>query len=147
MIDSDGFRKDGRLVSDLAVVERDIKLVLMGTEACADRFLDLDTGRLRRWCLAEQKSIRAGIDFGPSLAPKRPCFGLRYSSEARAYRLVGLVRQRAKELCGDGDPWGKQYFAALLFWTLDALKYEALRPTKKLLALYSASEILSKFGP
>lgn len=137
-IDCGDYRPDGRLVSDLAIVERDIKLVLLGTEKEADGFFDLDVRQIPDWCPAERDSIQKGITYKPGHAPgsaQNP------SPVYRAYRLVGLVRERAQEL----DPDGTHYFAALLYWTLDALKYEAVRPTKKLLALYSASEILRKF--
>jgi hypothetical protein len=137
-IDCGDYRKDGRLVSDLAIVERDIKLVLLGTEEEADGFFDLDVGRIPEWRHAESDAIEKGITYKPDHAPgsaQNP------SPVYRAYRLVGLVRQRAQEL----DPDGRHYFAALLYWTLDALKYQAVRPTKKLLALYSAGEILRKF--
>lgn len=137
-IDCGDYRPDGRLVSDLAIVERDIKLVLLGTEKDAGGFFDLDVRQIPDWCPAERDSIEKGITCKPDQAPGS---AHNPSPVYRAYRLVGLVRQRAQEL----DPDGRHYFAALLFWTLDALKYQAVRPTKKLLALYSASEILRKF--
>jgi hypothetical protein len=138
-IDCGDYRADGRLVSDLAIVERDIKLVLLGTERDVDGFFDLDVQQIPDWCRAEHDSIEKGIGYKSENAlgnPQKPC------GVFRAYRLIGLVRQRAKEL----DPDGKHYFAALLYWTLDALKYAAVRPTKKLLALYSVSDILRRFG-
>ena len=119
-------------------MERDIKLVLLGTEKEADGFFDLDVRQIPDWRPAERDSIEKGIGYKPDHAPGS---GQNPSPVYRAYRLIGLVRQRAQEL----DPDGTHYLAALLFWTLDALKYEAVRPTKKLLALYSASQILQKF--
>ena len=44
------------------------------------------------------------------------------------------------------DHQGRHYFAALLYWTLEALQHEAIRPTKKLLAMYSAAKILEAFS-
>lgn len=143
LIDCGDYEATGRLVSDLALIERDIKLVLMSTEEEADKFFDLDTRRLIDWCKNEQNSIGRGIEFEPRDALTSPSG--EFPSANRAYRLVGLVRERAKAVCRESDSGGIQYFAALLYWTLDALKYEAIRPTKKLLALYSASEILLKF--
>lgn len=140
LIDCGDYDANGRLVSDLAIVERDVKLVLLGIEKEADGFFDLDVRRMPDWCNAEHEAIGRLLDYTPEHAPTGP-------SVKRAYRLIGLVRQKAKELSGEWDPGGKHYFAMLLFWTLDALKYKlAVRPTKKLLALYSASEILRKFG-
>ena len=138
LIDCGDYRADGRRVSDLAIIERDVKLVLLGTDKEAGGFFDLDVRHIPDWYYAERDSIEKGITYKTDHAPGIP---QNPSPTCRAYRLVGLVRQQAQKL----DPDGIHYFAALLFWTLDALKYRAVRPTKKLLALYSASEILRKF--
>lgn len=143
LIDCGDYEMSGRMVSDLGLIERDIKLVLMGTEEAADEFLDLDTRWLSQWCNNERNSIARGIGFEPGDALPPPAG--EFPSATRAYRLVGQVRQRARVLCGRSDAKGLHYFAALLYWTLDSLRYEAIRPTKKLLALYSASEILLRF--
>jgi hypothetical protein len=139
LIDCGDYRPDGRLVSDLALIERDVKLVLMGTENSAGRFFDLDVTQLPDWCEAERYSISRGLDYRLNEAPLAP------RSVKRAYRLIERVRQRAKQVCGK-DLWGQHYFAALLYWTLDVLKYPALRPTKKLLALYSVGETVRHFA-
>jgi hypothetical protein len=139
LIDCGGYRSNGRLVSDIAVVERDVKLVMMGLERQAGDFYDLDTGQLQHWYQAERNAIGHGLHYTPAQAIM---LAGPYSSATRAYRLVGVVRQRACDLCGDWDSTGRHYFAALLYWTLEILQYPAVRSTKKLLALYSASEIL-----
>ena len=140
LIDCGGYRSDGRLVSDLAVVERDIKLVMMGLEDEASKFFDLDIQQLSDWSHAERVAIGSGLSYTPrASARSRRSLLLRNS---RSSPRRNRVRQRAKELCGDWDPEGKHYFAALLYWTLEILQYPAVRRTKKLLALYSASEIL-----
>ncbi len=143
LIDCGDYEATGRLVSDMALIERDIKLVLMSTEEEADKFFDLDTGRLSDWCNNEQNSIGRGVRFKPGDA--LPALPGEFPSTNRAYRLVGLIRRRAKALCEKSDPEGIHYFAALLYWTLDVLRYDSIRPTKKLLALYSAAEILLRF--
>ncbi|MEN6426192.1 MAG: hypothetical protein ABFE13_12560 [Phycisphaerales bacterium] len=142
-IDCGGYEPQGRLVSDLAIIERDIKLVLMGTEVKAGPHFDLDVADMGNWYQAEQESISRGIQYRAEHAP--PQHPKKYAPSHRAYQLVGLVRRRAQELSGDWDDQGKHYFAALLFWTLDILKYDAVRPTKKLLAIASAAEILKRF--
>jgi hypothetical protein len=142
LIDCGDYKPNGRLVSDLALIERDIKLVLMGTEQKANGFYDLDTAWMTQWRNAERDSIGYGLAYEPLNAPPRR---EEAPSANQAYRLIGLVRQKARTLCSDADPNGIHYFAALLYWTLEALKYDAVRPTKKLLALYSGSEILLKF--
>ena len=133
----------GRLVSDLAIIERDIKLVLMGTEPSAPGFRDLDVEELKIWCQGEQRAIAKGLGLEIPHGARGRWWQQRPST-ARAYRLVATVRQYAHKTCGESDRQGYHYFAALLFWTLDALRYDAIRPTKKLFALYSASEILRK---
>jgi hypothetical protein len=145
LIDCGDFEPRWRLVSDLAQIEREIKLVLMGTENQALPFHDLNTARFHEWCEAERAAIERGMEYQPKFAPVPGGEG--YRTAARAYHLIGMVRQRAKKHCGKADDkTGVHYFAALLFWTLDALRYKEIRRTKKLLALYSASEILRKFG-
>jgi hypothetical protein len=146
LIDCGGFSDRGRLVSDLAIIERDVKLLMMGTEPEMKPYFDLDIRQLSKWCTAEQEATQIGIDYQVRDAPAPS--DKRYSAVARAYPLIGLVRERAKQLCPDDDSRGRHYFAALLYWTLETLKHEAIRPTKKLLALYSAAKILEAFsGP
>jgi hypothetical protein len=140
LIDCGGYMPDGRLVSDLALIERDIKLVLMSTERDAGGFLDLDVNQLSQyWCQAERDAISRRLNYAPDNAPINP------SPVRRAYRLIGHIRTKANEVSPEQDKEGKQYFAALLYWTLDILKYKAVRSTKKLLALYSAGEIIRTF--
>ena len=138
LIDCGGYRPNGRLVSDLAMIERDVKLVLMGIEHNAGGFFDLEVGQLQGWCHAESDAIARGLEYSPSFAPTSS------DSIKRAYRLIGRIRERAKQISGR-DGLGKHYFAALLYWTLDVLKYQAVRPTKKLLAIHSAAEIVNTF--
>jgi len=142
LIDLGGFNTDGRLVFDLALIETDLKVCLMATETDARGLLDLHSPSLKIWFSAESESLSVNstqITFDPNAAPitKDPAV-------ARAYRLIAMVREQAKEL-SDKDPQGRHYFAALLYWTLNSLRYDSIRPTKKLLAIYSASEILRRF--
>ena len=116
----------------------------MGMEDQAFPFYDLNTENFHEWREAETAAIAHKMEYQPKFAPVPG--KAKYATAARAYRLIGMVRQRAKKLCGKADDkLGVHYFAALLFWTLDALRYKEIRRTKKLLALYSASEILRSF--
>lgn len=94
LIDCGGYQPDGRLVSDLALIERDVKLVLMRTENDAGGFFDLEVGSLSVWCQAESASISRNLGYMPAFAPD--------SSEPvrRAYRLIGRIRERAKQVSG-----------------------------------------------
>jgi hypothetical protein len=137
LIDCGEYRKRGRLVSDLALLERDVKLVLMATELSASQFLDLDITKLADWSYSERESLAQALACSPKSAPGSSTVA------KRAFRLVGHLRERAQTLAADKDIDGRHYFGALLFWTLDGLKYTAIRPTKKLFALYSAAEIIN----
>lgn len=140
LIDCGDYKPDGRLVADLALIERDVKLVLMNTERRLDAFGDLDPTQLPGWCQAERDAISRRLDYAPAYAPNTS------APVQRAYQLIGRIRERAKQVSGPRDDHGRHYFAALLYWTLDVLKYQAVRPTKKLLAVYSAAEIIRLFA-
>jgi hypothetical protein len=170
LIDCGDFTDKGRLVSDLAMIERELKIVLMGTNPTARGYFDLDAWRLsgaphslwqrlqflwnpRRlsgaphplaWCAAEKASITKGLAYKKEDAERDLAAD---PSVLRVYRAVASVRARAKGASGDFDPGGSHYFAALLYWTLDILKEPAVRRTKKLLAIYSAAQILGKKFP
>ncbi len=146
LIDVGGFSADGCLVSDLALIESDVKLCLMATETNAVGLLDLHSPSLKTWFQAEGHALSVAgkereVTMDTDAAPIA-----KDSAVARAYRIINRVRERAKEVCGDWDPEGRHYFAALLYWTLNSLRFDTIRPTKKLLAIYSASEILRRFS-
>ncbi len=140
LINCGGYRATGRLVSDLALIERDLKLVLMSTEAGAQGLLDLEAAQLSKWRRMESTAVSRGLHYTIHYAPASP------KSVRRAYSLISKVRQRAREV-SEQDDKGCHYFAALLYWTLEILRYPEVRPTKKLLALHSAAEILRMFDP
>jgi hypothetical protein len=130
MIDCGDYWPKGRLVWDLAVIERDIKLVLMETELGNGGFRDLDIGRLAEWCTLED-ALASDLEFRPS--------------QKLVEQLLAKVRTEVVRVCRPHDPRGEHYFAALLYCTLEILKEPEVRRTKKLLALYSACEILNAF--
>lgn len=140
LIHCGGYRANGRLVSGLALIARDLKLVLMSTETCSPGILDLEVNQVPKWLQAESAVISVGLAYTSHLAPNSP------KSVYRAYNLIGKVRQRAREISEKGDR-GCHYFVALLYWTLDIFRYPEVRTTKKLLALHSASEIVGRFDP
>ncbi|MEK7404679.1 MAG: hypothetical protein AAB225_06185 [Acidobacteriota bacterium] len=140
LIDCGGYQRGGRAVLDLALIERDIKLVLMATEGSVGGFRDLDPKHLRSWSAAERQSIGRGLKYSQTDADS-----IADESVKRAYRLVALVREQARKVTPPGDSAGKHYFAALLHCTLKILKELVVPQTKKLLALYSAAEILGRF--
>jgi hypothetical protein len=142
LIDCGEYQSGGRLISDLALIECDIKLVLMGTDLRAGRFFDLDSGRLDEWREEEKRSIHMGLSYTAAHARA----SIADPSVQLAYRLIGLVRERARTVTSPQDVSGTHYFAALLYWTLTFLRQAPVRPTKKLLAAYSASQLLGRFA-
>jgi hypothetical protein len=162
LIDCGGYKRHGRLVADLALLECDIKFGLLGCEQASvapvgivsrilscflpqwcnsRRFLDLDSSRVCSWREAEAELLACRLDYTVKVANR-----LRDPSIRRAYRLMAAIRSRAKEVSLQGDPNAQHYFAALLYWTIKILKFNNIPPTKKLLALYSISEILDVFA-
>ncbi len=132
------YRMAGRLVADLALIEHDLKMSLLNTEAAARGFFDLDVAHVQAWCAMESLAIDEKLAYEPAHAANAP------DSVQRAYALIGHLRLRAQKVSADGE--GHHYFAALLYWTLYGLHKRRLPPTKQLLALHSASEILRVFG-
>jgi hypothetical protein len=147
-IDLGDYRPDGILVHDLSMLEASIKWGAMGSEREPRyRFGDIDTQLLRDARKAEDFAIDKGLAFSRDdvfgiLQPERRNLD---NALTRAYALVGMVRAKAKKLCGSDDPYGKHYFAALLCWNLRWLKAPHVRRVKKVLALYSSALILEKF--
>ncbi len=133
LIGCGGYEAQGRLVSDLARLECDLKLSLMNTEKRAPGLLDLEVKQLREWCKVEDAAIRQGLGYNAG-SPLTS-----FEAIKRAYSLIGQVRQKANQISADE---GEHYFAALLYWTLASLKLASMHPTKKLLALHSAGQIL-----
>ena len=144
LIDCGGYTDKGRLVSDLAVIERDVKLLLMATEREAGPYFDLDVHQAARWCEVEKHCIEKGLEYAPQDAaagpPDRSTLAGRccdailrriaharggvylrgfagtaepaesgYRPEVRAYRLIGTIRLRARELSLPHDPEGRHY--------------------------------------
>jgi len=109
-----------------------------GTDSTAATIISARTG-----VSGEKAGIERGLQFNSGdveAVSNRRCYP---RSPALAYRLIARVRKRALDLSGE-DPQGRHYFASLLFWSLRWLTLPAMRPTKKLLAIYSAARILRK---
>jgi hypothetical protein len=62
LIDCGEYNQRGRLVNDLALIECDIKLVLLGSDPHGGKFFDIDPAKLKVWRKAEDDSIRRGLD-------------------------------------------------------------------------------------
>lgn len=140
-IDLGRFKTDVPLVVDLMFMEADIKFALLATEDTDENeggYLDWDTEKLAIWRAAEEETISRGLDYAPSATDFSD------PSVARAYTIIGDIRQRAKEV-SPKDPHGRAYFFYLLFWSLRQIRSWSLPPTKRLFALYSASRICQRF--
>ncbi len=144
LIDCGDYRADGFPITDLAQIEADLKLILMTSDEGG--FADLRPGALKHWKSLEDEALARGLQFKSSDVANRA--GMRRwfpPSPVLAYRLIAVIRERALQL-SQGDSEGRHYFASLLFWSLRWLTLPAMRPTKKLLAIYSAAGILKGFG-
>ncbi len=133
LIGCGGYQAKGRLVSDLALIEHDLKIRLLQTEAEAGGLFDLT--HLQAWCEAERRAIgeRLAFRFKEAAGASAPV--------QRAYAMIGQVRRRALEVCAND----RHYFAALLYQTVGSITSPLLHPAKRLLALHSAAEILRAF--
>jgi len=149
LIDCGTYESKGYRVFDLSQIETDIKLVLMASEESG--YGDLDAQYIRKWAAVEFAAIKHGLEFKEkaaslALALVEQKEGLLPSSIKRAYNLIAMVRKHAHAL-STGDDSGAHYFAGLLFGDLHWLDVPMLRRTKKMLALYSAAQILGKYEP
>jgi len=132
IIDNGTYAPEGYLVFDIAQLETDIKLLLMGTETPLG---DLDPDSFHHWMSLERSTCAEYLIEQSLVVDKSqpPCI-------SRAYRLILRLRSFASPLLKD-DPDCVQYFGCLLHWNLRWLRQPSIRRVKKLLAIFSASEI------
>jgi hypothetical protein len=138
LVDCGSYRSDGFRVSDLARMEAEIKFLLM--ESDCDGYADIDPGRLNDWIAIERKCLEQGLSLSEAFVENQFSYLLRETR--RAYRLIAIIRQAANTLCKPHDPTGQHYFAALVGTSLRWLPSRYIRTPKKLLAVFSAAEIL-----
>jgi Ser/Thr protein kinase RdoA (MazF antagonist) len=151
-IDLGGYREDGFLIHDLCLLEISIKWATMGVEKDPSpyQFGDIDTNLLRDARDVEAAAVKKGLAFTQEdllaalPADRRADRGVNCAL-SRAYSLVAIIRERAKELSTPHDPTGKHYFGALLALNLRWLRIPHIPATKKALALYSSALILEQF--
>jgi hypothetical protein len=143
LIDCSGYRVDGFRVTDLARMEAELKLFLLDCDS--NGYADIDPRRVENWISIERACLQQ--KFALSEAFVHTKFSYMEESITNAYKLIALVREAARDISQPEDKEGKHYFAALLCTTLRWLSAPHMRDPKKLLAIYSASEILETFEP
>jgi hypothetical protein len=141
IVDTGGYQPEALRVFDLAQLEADLKMHLMGTETACGGYLDIDSTRLAHWKKEEKRSIREGLIYRAPEASERP-------EIARAYKIVERIRAQADTVSlEERGERGRAYFFCLLYWTLRKTRHAGVLPeTKRLLAFYSAHLILQKLA-
>jgi hypothetical protein len=139
LIDLGGFKAQAPLVADLALLEADIKFVLLATETGSGDYRDWETNHLTYWRDTEDEALQEGLGF------RLPTITKTNASAARAYSIIGDIRRRAQAISPE-DSAGRVYFFYLLFWSLCHIRSLSIPSTKRLFALYSAGRICQFFN-
>ncbi|MBI1760235.1 MAG: hypothetical protein HYR56_02255 [Acidobacteria bacterium] len=151
LIDFPWYQDAGHAVQDLASLEFNLKFYLLDRqELNAPKHplpaLDHSPTQLPLWRELEKRLLAdAVLAEAKQWQPKRCHSG----NAALCWELLRCIRQAAVEVqgqkCGEPKPpeFFDEYLPALLFYTVRAIGYDLPLP-KRLLAIYSASEILRK---
>ncbi len=151
LIDFPWYQDAGHAVQDLASLEFNLKFYLLDRqELNAPKHplpaLDHSPTQLPLWRELEKRLLADAIlGEAGKWQPKR-CHA---DNAALCWELLRCIRQAAVEVqgqkCGEPNPpeFFEEYLPALLFYTVRAIGYDLPLP-KRLLAIYSASEILRK---
>jgi hypothetical protein len=135
VIDYGSYASEAARIFDLAQLESDLKVVLMSTEVACNGMGDWDPEQFQKWCNDEQQLCSLPFGMAPS-GDGQSC--------ALAFSLVGVIRKAAL-MVSPGDPDGRAYHLALLYWTLRKLRLSALPHLKRLYAVYAAMLICGRF--
>jgi hypothetical protein len=151
LIDFACFQPAGHTVQDCARLEVAIKVELMGLDkAGAPDAKDLDPAEFAKWCSAERWLLTWPDNIGS--LPIDQC-GDTYVK--RAYTLCHDLRSHAKAMhdrlvAKAGAAWNpvpdfvRSYEAALLYHTLQAIRYDSLPHVKRIFAAYSVNRIIER---
>lgn len=136
IVDLGGYRANALRVFDLAQLEADLKILLMGTEPGCRTFLDINPDALADWKREEERSIDEGLTYvAPKQAPPEIL---------RAYSVIQSIRQHARA-ASSGDDHGRAYLFCLLYWTLRKVRLVGVAPEiKRILAAYSSHLIIRR---
>ncbi|NOT60635.1 MAG: hypothetical protein HOP19_10480 [Acidobacteria bacterium] len=149
-IDFPFFQEQGHALQDLARLEAEVKFALMDRqlESPADKLLAFDHthSQLKLWMHFEDCLIHTDWRVQKVLQHE-PAY---HDNVKHHHELVRFIRQQAEEVQRQPDSavvrpkFEVEYFPALLFHTLRAISYDSLSLFKRLLAVYSASKLLTR---
>lgn len=153
LIDFACYQPLGHTMQDFAKLEAEVKFRLMDRDAPKKQLpaMDLSPCQLPLWCAAEDVLASDTWAEDPVLHDVE---GSWPGTVHRASKLVQFIRRQAQEVhdsvhrnfdktTPDEADFMTEYMVALLYHTLGAIAYEDLSPFKRLLAVYSASNILT----
>jgi Ternary complex associated domain 9 len=140
LIDFAMYREDGHALHDLARLEAEVKFALMDRD---DASHDYMPKRLAAWRTLERQL--ASTNWQSIQSPKGQ------DGVQRAAGLSQHIRDQANRIYQDAFPPGAgsghflfEYFTTLLYHTLRAISYEQLSPFKRLLAVFSAAQLIGQ---
>ena len=149
LIDFPFYQESGHALQDFARLEVEVKFTLMDKQADSSRedlpALDYTHSQIPSWRALEEHVLRERWGSGNLKLPP----GTFNSNVNLSHGLVNLIRVKARavqQLHGGGRRSGfwAEYRPALLYHTLRAIGYDSLSPFKRLLAVFSAAELLSQ---
>jgi len=153
LIDFPCYQTLGHALQDIASLEVAIKFVLMDRQGDSPkenlRALDHTHSQMDIWVEMEEYLVSDIRNCPEDGWRQRHCFT---NNVALCFGLVGLLREYAERVqaqaCGEEriPPFLDEYLPALLYHTLRAISYTSLPLFKRLLAIHSASAILTQLG-
>lgn len=150
LIDFPLYQAAGHALQDFARLEVEIKFLLMDRQEDSHPgdlpAFDYTHSQVPLWQALEEHLLSDQWDSGELKLPPG-CFdrNVRLSSD-----LINLIRTKAKDVqrhkrAKVSMSFWDEYRLALLYHTLRAIGYESLSPFKRLLAVFSAAELLATF--
>lgn len=149
LIDFPLYQKSGHALQDFARLEVEVKFTLMDRQADSDPkqlpAFDYTHSQVPLWRALEKHLLRERWETGELKLPPAAFEPNVYLS----HDLVNLIRRKAKSVQGQQGPkrrlsfWA-EYRLALLYHTLRTIGYDTLPLFKRLLAVFSAAELLSQ---
>lgn len=149
LIDFPLFQSNGHALQDFARLEVEIKFALMDRQADSNPSdlpaFDYTHSQVPVWQALEEHLLSERWNVGE---PKLPA-GSFNRNVRLSHDLVTMVRTKAREVQRQKRAkvtmsFWEEYRTALLYHTLRAIGYDSLSPFKRLLAVFSAAELLEQ---
>jgi hypothetical protein len=149
LIDFPLYQESGHALQDFARLEVEVKFMLMDRQADSDTkdlpAFDYTHSQIPLWRALEKHLLRERWDTGELKLP----LGVFDRNVTLSHELVNLIRMKAKvvqrqKMHNRRPGFWAEYSPALLYHTLRAIGYDSLAVFKRLLAVFSAAELLSQ---